>query len=171
MSFAKLRAEILAARDSREATLAAVLGRTPASLVFVSTALPGPRKDLAGSEALFRWALAELGVHLRSTQALAQGRDVLGPYAIVTVGMPAAKTKQACIAIEDSQPPARLLDLDVYGADGTRLGRLDIGKSPRLCLLCNQPAADCIRLKRHSMEELINHAQDLLAIVSGAAAG
>jgi holo-ACP synthase len=171
MSCAKLKAEILAARDNREAMLNAVLGTTPASLVFVSTALPGPRKDLTGSDDLFRWALTELERRLGSLQALAQGRDVLGPYAIVAVGLSAAITKQACVALEDSQPPARLLDLDIYGADGTRLGRLDIGQPARRCLLCNQPAADCIRLKRHATEELIHHAKNLLAIVSGAAAG
>lgn len=174
MSFVRLRAEILAARDARQVLLDAALDAAlaGAGAVFVATAIPGPRKDLAGSGALFRWALAELEGRLGTTRALLQDRwDILGPYAIVAVDAPITATKRACIAIEDACPPARLLDLDVYDAAGRRVGRVDLGQPPRACLLCTQPAADCMRLRRHAMEALTHHAEHLLATFRCAAAG
>jgi holo-ACP synthase CitX len=87
----------------------------------------------------------------------------LGPYAILRNTEPADAVKRACIAIEDSRPAARLLDLDVYDADGTRLGRIGFSAPPRACLLCNHPAVDCMRLHRHSPDRVIDHARHLLA--------
>ena len=175
MSCAKLKADLLAAREVREVILSAALtelaAEDTASLVFVSMAIPGRHKDLAGSAALFRWALAELGACLKPARLLRQDQDILGPYAILHVGMPAPETKRLCMAVEDSRPSARLLDLDVYHSGRRRLGRVEVGEPPRACLLCEQPAADCIRLKRHSLEALVDHANDLLTTFRGAVAG
>lgn len=161
MSCAKLKADILAAREAREAMLHALLGE--AATVFISTAIPGPHKELAGSEALFRWGLDALAAPHHRLRILAQGWDVLGLYAVAALAEPAALVKRHCMTIEGSWPAARLLDLDVYTADGRRLGRVDTGQPPRTCLLCPEPASDCIRLQRHAPETLIRHAEHLLA--------
>ena len=93
-------------------------------------------------------------------------RDALGPYAILWTAGPADAVKRACIAIEDSRSAARLLDLDVYAADGNRLGRTGFSVPPRACLLCDRPAVDCMRLHRHSLDRVIDHAHRLLASLS-----
>jgi len=165
MSCVRLQADILAARDAREAALAQVLARAvgTGSIVFVSTALPGPCKAPPGSDALFGWGLAELAGRFGRMETWVRDQDTLGPYAILGAAEPADAVKLACIAIEDSRPAARLLDLDVYDADGSRLGRTGFGAPPRACLLCNHPAVDCMRLHRHPLDKVIDHAHRLLA--------
>lgn len=162
MSCARLQTELLAARDAREAVLGALLANTPGTLVMVSSALPGPDKTPPGSAALFAWGLAELHRRLGDGVDLAGGEDLLGPYRVVASALDARWVKTHCLAIEAASPAARLLDLDVY-TEGVRLGRADIGEAARRCLLCEQPAADCIRLRRHSLEALLERVHELLA--------
>lgn len=169
MSFAKLRSELLAARDAREAVLAALLDGASTTLVTVSSAVPGPAKTPPGSTALFAWGWRQLHQRLGGAcQDLAGGEDALGPYRIAAVAVDPCRVKAVGLAIETAIPAARLLDVDVYAADGSRIGRADIGQLARRCLLCAEPATDCIRLNRHSMERLLDHVGYLLAPFAGA---
>jgi holo-ACP synthase len=165
MSFDRLQCEILASRDARETALAQVLAQALGqnTVVFVSTALPGPCKTLPGADALFGWGLAELASRFGNIKTWVRNQDVLGSYAILEIPELANNVKQACIAIEDSKPVARLLDLDIYDVKGRRLSRSMFGEPLRTCLLCDQPAVDCIRLHRHSLDKVTDHAQHLLA--------
>ena len=163
MSFARLRSELLAARDAREAALAALLDRATTTLVTVSSAVPGPDKTLPGSAALFAWGLRELHERLGACQILAAGEDALGPYCIAAAAADPDQVKAVALTIEAAMPAARLLDFDVYAANGLRIGRADIGQPARRCLLCAEPVTDCIRLNRHPMERLLDHVGHLLA--------
>lgn len=163
MSFARLRVELLAARDAREAALAVLLDGATGTLVAVSSAVPGPDKMPPGSAALFAWGLRQLRERLGACQILADGEDTLGPYQIVATAADPWRVKAVGLAIETAIPAARLLDVDVYAANGSRIGRADIGQPARRCLLCAEPATDCIRLNRHPMERLLDHVGHLLA--------
>jgi holo-ACP synthase CitX len=162
MSYARLKTELLVARDAREALLASARAGAATTLISVSTAIPGPVKTPPGSEQLFEWGLQQLQQRLRLSRVLAGRVDLLGPFSVISVDMPPQQVKQICVAIEQQQPAARLLDLDVYAADGRRLGSSDAGAPARRCLLCAQPATDCIRLQRHPLEELLAHVKSLL---------
>lgn len=168
MSFARLRSELLAARDAREAALTALLDGATGTLVAVSSAIPGPDKTPPGSAALFAWGLRELRERLGACQILADGDDALGPYGIAATAADPDQVKVVALTIEAAMPAARLLDFDVYAANGSRIGRADIGQPARRCLLCVEPATDCIRLNRHSMEHLLDHVGYLLAPFAGA---
>lgn len=163
MSFARLKSELLAARDAREAVLAALLDGAAATLVAVSSAVPGPDKTPPGSAALFAWGLRQLHQRLGACQPLAAGEDALGPYRIVATVAEPWRVKAVGLAIETAISAARLLDFDVYAANGSRIGRAEIGQPARRCLLCAEPATDCIRLNRHPMERLLDHVGHLLA--------
>lgn len=162
MSYARLQAELLAARDAREALLAALLASGPDTLIFAGTAIPGPDKSPPGSSALFDRGIDRLQRDLGSFRVLAGGHDLLGPYRVLASSVDSCRVKQCCLDIETAEPAARLLDLDVYGGAGTRIGRADLGTPPRSCLLCDQPAGDCIRLRRHSMASILDHVDTLL---------
>lgn len=162
MSYARLQAELLAHRDSREALLTAVLTHTTETLLMISTALPGANKTPPGSAHLFTWGLQQLHKGLGDCRELAGGEDLLGPYRILATTFDPRRVKAICLAIEAEVPAARLLDLDVYAADGLRIGRDLVGEPARRCLLCEQAAADCIRLRRHSMESLLSYVDGLL---------
>lgn len=166
-SFARLRSELLAAREAREALLSAILAEATVTIVFASTAVPGPCKCLPGGDALLRWGANRLD----DCRTIRGGFDVLGPYAVLAVAAEPRAAKRACLAIENGHPAARLLDLDVYGLNGVRVGRTDLSEPARPCLICEQPAVDCIRLQRHPMEVLVARAESLLAMFHAAAAG
>lgn len=89
--------------------------------------------------------------------------DVLGPYAIMAFEMDPLEAKKHCIALETSNPSARLIDLDVYSAQGNQIDRASLGFPARPCLVCQCPAVDCIRLKRHSPVEVIAKTHALLS--------
>ena len=87
----------------------------------------------------------------------------LGPYAIVRLNMDPREVKARCVAIEASHPAARLIDLDVYSIDGVQVDRGSLGLPPRICLLCDHSAVECIRLKRHVLNDVVGKVNGLLA--------
>jgi triphosphoribosyl-dephospho-CoA synthase len=151
----------LEARDARQRALTRLLGEAHASVLMLSTNVPGARKHRPGLAALVQGAVAELdsaiGLELRVS-----GRDLLGPYHLAVSPVPPADAKRAALALEARHPGARLLDLDVYRADGSPLDRASLGLPPRPCLVCGEPARECILLKRHPTPDLLERVDALL---------
>ena len=58
------------------------------------------------------------------------------------------EVKRQLETVEDSFPAARLFDFDVLTADGTKLSR----NVSRRCLICDAPAAECARSRRHGLD-------------------
>ena len=107
--------------------------------------------------------LGELSICFPDLLTPAVTLDVLGPYVIMGLDMDPVAVKSQCIRLETSHPAARLIDLDVYSASGIQINRASLDLPRRTCLVCNQPAVDCIRTKRHSFDEVIGKAHELLA--------
>ena len=57
------------------------------------------------------------------------------------------------IALEETKI-GRLYDIDVLEKENTKISRKDLGFPERKCLLCNNPACQCGRSRKHSIEEL-----------------
>jgi holo-ACP synthase len=163
MSSAKLRSEIIAARDRRQELLEESLGRGCPATLFLSLNIPGPDKNPPGVKRLFSWALRSLLCEYPDMENLAQGSDPLGPYAVILLNREASEVKRRCIAMETSQPFARLVDFDIFDGNGQPLDRAALGMSQRPCLLCSRPAVECIRLRRHGADELSGRRDELLA--------
>ncbi len=162
MLYGKLLAEILDARDVREEALYGAFDAARGGVVFASTSIPGPDKCPEGTETLFQWLLSSIRITLGPVEWYTPVTyDALGPYAVFATPLPLEETKYACVEIEESHPTARLIDLDVYGADGNRVGRADLNMAPRRCLLCEDVASNCMRARRHDQESL-NHYVSLL---------
>ncbi len=89
-------------------------------------------------------------------------RDVLGPFHVAASNLPPIEAKRAAIAVESDSPSARLLDVDVYGPNGSSVDRSGLGLAPRLCLVCSETARECILLRRHSTSELLKRVDSLL---------
>lgn len=173
MSSDKFAAELLAARDRRQAALGAVLqGAAPATLCLALN-IPGPDKMPPGAPAVFAWALRAAMLHFPGLRLHLRDHDALGPYAIATLTDDAERAKRRCLAIEDSHPVARLVDLDIYVGESApggaaefpplrQVDRKSLGLPARPCLVCAEPAVDCMRRRRHPYPELIGHAHELL---------
>jgi triphosphoribosyl-dephospho-CoA synthase len=94
---------------------------------------------------------------------LASTMDALGPFTAWRVATPPAAAKAACVALEAEHPAARLVDLDVYAADGAQVDRRAVGLPGRACLCCAEPARECIRAGLHTPEAVVARARALLA--------
>ena len=129
----------------------------------MSLNIPGREKTPPGSEALFLSIFDRLVQDFPRASLLEKSFDALGPYAIIALQMDPRDAKNRCIALETGHPAARLIDLDVYSASGVQIDRASLGVAARSCLVCQSPAVDCIRLKRHSLEEVIAHTHELLS--------
>lgn len=165
--------DLLAARDARAALIeewsARPAGddapRPPRVLVFASLAIPGPDKSPPGAGV----ALASGVEALRAACAawpsgeLDRGLDALGPWAAYHVDAGPEAVKARTVALEAALPWGRLLDLDVYRAGGAPLDRAALGLPQRACLVCDEPARECIRAGRHAAGELAARVAALLA--------
>lgn len=156
----------LEAREQRQAALSRVLSEQRHTLIFLSLNVVGENKAPAGSMALFSWALREI---LALCPPLSPGsphvvsQDALGHYAIIASGRDPLEIKQLAVVLEASQPAGRLVDIDVYDDAGMQIGRRELGLPARSCLLCEQAAVDCMRVKRHAVNEVIAKTNELLS--------
>ena len=163
MSYAKLRNDLLEARDTRQALLAAHFNRTSGALVQVGLNFPGPNKHPRGSDALLMAILDELYGSGSEFVLLHPEVDALGPWVLLWNAGDATVIKSLAVGIEESRPWGRLADIDVYDQQGHAVSRDSCGLAPRQCLVCLEPAFDCIRLQRHTLTELENKIDELLA--------
>lgn len=154
----------LEARDQRQAMLARALSEAEShrAVVFLSLNIPGEDKAPRGSTALFSWALQEIQALCPPFLPLVVSQDDLGHFAIVASGRDPLEVKRVAVTLESSHPAARLVDLDVYQRTGEQIGRRELGLPTRACLLCNQPAVDCMRQKNHLHKDVIAKVHELL---------
>ena len=117
-------------------------------LVSLSLNIAGDVKRTAKTRLLFDRGLAvfdALGfpeINRRITDAKT------GTEALILIQADAAKVKEATERIEDAFPAARLYDFDVLTFRGEKLSR----RTPRKCLICGGPAADCARSRAHGLD-------------------
>lgn len=162
MPSAKLRSDILAARDERQRVLEQLAAGDSRTLVLLSLNLPGRDKPATSFSPLFAWGEQQLQDHIEDLEPVTRQTDVLGPWALYAGSLTAAAAKQIGCMIEASCAAARLLDIDVYDNNTVPYHRQQLGHPPRSCFLCSAPATECIRLGRHSSQELQRYLERLL---------
>ena len=126
--------------------------------------LPFPRRPLIRSGFLF--GKEQLTALLqREDYALLLTRElrrVSGDSWLCLVGAPPEAVKRLAVSLEDSEPLARLFDIDVLDSTGRKLSREDFFLPPRRCLLCEEAAIVCARSRVHSIEALFSRCEALL---------
>ena len=162
MSCAALRLSLLAARDARQQALALALPAGWPATLAVALNIAGVDKTPPGAAALFAAVMQRLVDSFPSCVFLHRSDDALGPFAVLGLPLPAEQAKRLCLAIEEREPAARLIDLDVYGRDGGQLGRAQFGLPARRCLVCGEAAVDCMREKRHPLDAIVARTDELL---------
>ncbi len=161
---------LLQARDARQEDLLRLLRRGgAASVLCLGVNVPGPRKLRPGVSRLVRGALEALARTIPLEPRVSR-TDPLGPFLLAESSAPPEQLKRAALALEEGLPAGRLLDLDVYRPDGTQADRAALGLPPRPCLVCPQPAMDCMRLGRHGEADLLHRVDALLAPLAPAPA-
>jgi holo-ACP synthase len=163
MSSARLRNSIIIARDRRQELLEVYLKGGYSATVFLSLNIPGEDKNPQGAESLFSRALHGFFTAFPDAGMLARSRDLLGPYAFISLNQDPVGVKRRCIDMESADSFARLIDFDIFNESGCQVGRAALGLPPRSCLVCDLPAVECIRLRRHGAGEVKGRADELLA--------
>ncbi|WP_286956805.1 MULTISPECIES: citrate lyase holo-[acyl-carrier protein] synthase [Arsenicicoccus] len=163
-------AQLLAARDDRVRRRRSLQGRHPGSVVVgVTLVTPGPVKS---SPTLVR--IRDRAVTALRGQAAELGWPVLdreerdgaaGPEAHLVLDVPtgdATTVKRVLVGLEDSCPGGRLWDLDVHDGERT-VSRTSLGRAPRRCLVCAEPAHACARSRAHDLADLTTAVEALRA--------
>lgn len=121
-------------------------------IISITINMPGPIKDLKISRCLCDYAVDRIKAAFSITEARVRYLTT-GPEAILAVDADPDAIKAAAMAIEEGQAFGRLLDIDVFTADGILVSRRQQGKSRR-CLVCGGETVLCMREKSHSPEDL-----------------
>lgn len=155
---------MLDAREYRAHLQQAFLGKMEpednCSLLVMTMAIPGPIK---ANEPL-NHAFDEMVNHINSQldtdniiQTLKREEYTGHEYYILSSLSP-REMKEFAVKIEETHPLGRLFDIDVLKLNEDNLiegtSRTQLGLPVRRCFICNRPAKDCGRSRRHSVEEL-----------------
>lgn len=151
---------VLAAKDKRVAMQQAIFGKYPkATLVDVNLNIPGPIKNNHYLTKLFQRGINELENNFKQKnydfRLVAQWNEDTGAENFYVINKSPEEVKLTCIDFEDHSSIGRLFDADVLIKDNKMaLSRKNLGQPVRQCFLCQRPAKECSRSRRHSVKEL-----------------
>ncbi|MDR3437795.1 citrate lyase holo-[acyl-carrier protein] synthase [Telmatospirillum sp.] len=150
--------QMLAAREQRAARQQAALARHALPVVSLSVVMPGPVKSTPLTRSIRDIAVTALAALFAAKQwpirSFAPTGGSTGPEALYVIDCDALALKQALAELEDTHPLGRLWDIDVLCPERGQIGRRDLGRAPRRCLICNGDAHACARSQRHPLADL-----------------
>lgn len=144
--------DILEAKEERYSRQRTFQEKYGTVLISITINMPGSVKDMPVLRRLRDFAVQEIG---KRFEIVAEERvNVLtGPEALVAIEGKGWPVKKAAVEIEESYPFSRLLDIDVFEANGQLLSRRDLGNR-RGCFVCAGDPTMCRRKESHTMDEL-----------------
>lgn len=158
----ELRNSILNAREQRWETLSRLTGSyRDGCVITIVCNTAGEEKDSPAMRRLIACAEERMAKDADALTIGAYG-DAAGYIVFMHSPLDAKSAKSAAVALETEHERNRLLDIDIYNTDGQAADRASMGIPPRRCLLCNEPAADCIRTQRHAYPDIIAETHRLL---------
>lgn len=144
--------DVLAAKEARYSRQKAFTEKHGGVLVSITVNMPGAVKDTPLLRRIRDYGLEEMK-KIFTTSAEERVNLSTGPEALMTIDKEGQLVKKAAVKIEESQPFARLLDIDVFDEKGSLLSRREAGKS-RGCFVCGGEFVVCRREGRHRQEDL-----------------
>jgi holo-ACP synthase len=152
--------KILAGREERYLLGKNLLEAYRVPLLVATVNFPGPEKVHPTAWFVFQEMADSLRyLHLEHKVS---GVNEAGPYLMGTITGDILKAKEKTAAIEDQHPLGRIFDLDLVAYPYRRVGRQDLGLARRKCLLCLNPAIQCMRGGKHPLPELLQKIEKLI---------
>ena len=149
--------QVLWSREKRVATQKELLEKYPGTLICFMLNIPGPEKVNELFEKVFYEGLEKIQNKLEtekiSTEVRLVQENITGYEGYLVVKADGCQVKKLMIALEETKI-GRLYDIDVLEKENTKISRKDLGFPERKCLLCDNPACQCGRSRKHSIEEL-----------------
>lgn len=144
--------DILAAKEARYSRQNIVRERHGIPLVSITINMPGAVKDTPILRRLRDYAVQEIRkrLHIVGEEEV---NVLTGPEALLAVDDDGLLIKKTAVEIEEAYPFARLLDIDVFEADGKLLSRQEQGQG-RGCFVCGGKTVVCMREQKHTQADL-----------------
>ncbi len=152
--------KMLSARDRRAEIQAGLLdGRNSGfCLVCLTLNIAGEIKRTPMTRMLFLRGMRVFGELGFDVEDHLVTDDITGSEAFWLLKEDGARVKGILEEVEDSFPAARLFDFDVLVPGRPKLSRA----VSRRCLICDAPAAECARSRRHGLDAVKKAQDDLL---------
>ena len=144
--------DVLRNREERVSRIKTALSSN-SSIISVTVNMMGPVKNCKEARLFFKEGLALLLLNTSFSLLWCDEERVTGPEALVLSPLNSLETKKITMALEDSIPWMRMLDLDVITEDGT-MSRSSITKEERPCLVCGKKGKGCASRRLHSLEQM-----------------
>lgn len=149
--------EVLDQREARVSRIEQLKNEYPNhAILSLKLNIPGPIKNNHLIQTIFNRALESLS-DFKVLFSEINTNLKTGPEAFMVFEMSHSDLKQALIKIEENHPLGRLFDMDVVGVN-----RKGLGYSARKCLICDEPAVDCGRSRKHTVDELLDDIEELV---------
>lgn len=157
--------EILESRELRAKKQIELLTRYPYTLISFTLNTPGPIKSSglytnihkAGIQHLMK-VLQDMDVNIVHMETIEKNT---GREGFISVDLDPYQTKKIAAEIEDTHDLGRIFDIDVFDQLHNQINRAAIQLKPRKCLLCDEEALICMKMKTHSYEELIQKVEEI----------
>lgn len=156
--------DMLDAREERlhvqQTFFQALNPKADGSLLLMTMVIPGPIKANQPLNQAFDEMLAYIKKELKEKDRIKELKreKKTGLEYYVLSPLSPREMKKIMVDIEEKHPLGRLFDLDVLflNEDGEVEGtsRTQLGLPVRRCFVCDRPAKECGRSRRHSVEEL-----------------
>ncbi|MDD4503417.1 MAG: citrate lyase holo-[acyl-carrier protein] synthase [Clostridiaceae bacterium] len=124
---------------------------------------PGQNKNTLEAEKAFSALLFSLNTEFKEKLIflkLLEGFD--GKAVLAVIDMDPVEVKKRGVYMEENHELGRIFDIDIY-VEEEFIGREKMNKSPRRCLICSEDARVCMRLNKHSLEEVIDSVNKLIS--------
>lgn len=153
-------AMVLANRDRRVAVQQRISEQTPdETLIVTKLNVPGPIKNNAALQQLFTMGVSRFRSVLAQANLavtpITEWHELTGNELFWRSSATSAAVKRAAVTFEDTDVLGRIFDVDILtGNPAKAISRTALGFPVRRCFVCQRPAKECARSRRHSVAEL-----------------
>lgn len=161
----KLLIEILDSKERRANKQSILIDKYKKSLISFTLNIPGRVKDNKVYRDIHIEGMKVIEDYLKSANIeivyKEEGEHSTGREGYIVADKDGNALKLLTIDIEETHPLGRIFDIDIFNKQNEQISRSDLENTGRKCLLCDNDARVCMRMKTHTYEELIQSIDDI----------
>jgi len=158
--------EILDARERRASKQKALQIKHQKPLISFTLNMPGDIKTFPLANRVFEEGIMFIKNQLKEAhvtiEVLKICKEKTGHECFFVVDGDPESIKRNMIDIENRDSIGRLFDIDVLKENGQKISRKELSMEGRKCLLCREPAFVCARSEKHTKEEVLLKAVEIM---------
>lgn len=155
----KILMAILESKEVRRDKQIELIKKYNGSLISFTLNIPGKIKDSEVYRNIHKEGMKALIKSLEDNKIPLIYKEEIykttGPEGYIAVDINPIRLKKLTVDIEENHFLGRIFDIDIFDSNHHQISRKDLGSNPRRCLLCNNDARICMRMKSHTYGELI----------------